>query len=532
MKKFFRVLKEEYGTIMIIVIALAYYGPFINQGPLNEHIWRQTDCISLTINYFEGSPFFEPEMHNQLADKLTSGKTAGEFPLLYYVVGQVWKVTGISFFTYRFLTGLLLVIGLISFKKALKILLSNEFWASFLALLLFTSPVIVLYGAGFLTDVPAFSLVLIALYFITLYGIRKKAVFFAISMTFFALGGLLKTSSLIPFFFLACILFIETIRRYGFKRKILVFRVLYWEWLGFMLVVVSVFSWYYYAEMYNATHVFKYTFNNIWPIWGIETSNLDVYLSGLKDHVSYMFFSRMIISSLLILWIFNLVMWRSINYIAALGNIIVPIGVVTYFLLWGAAFGNHDYYLVPIVYLLPAIVLPAILVLRGKDRDKLCGSVPKTLAGIILIFSLLYSFSVVRLNTLGQKGPYYFVGGHDFVKTSRWYNWDISGNWMRFNEMQGFLKEIGVKEEDKVISLPDKSLNASLVLMNRKGWTDFKCYTTAEQIKELIDAGASYLIISEESLLNSSFLERYLHDQVGEYKGIRIFSLLDIESIN
>ena len=87
--------------VLIAVLAIIYYDSLLDKGPLNTHLWRQTDCLSMTKNYADGAPFFEPEMHVLYADNETSGKSAGEFPILYYTVGSIWKVTGESFMVYR-----------------------------------------------------------------------------------------------------------------------------------------------------------------------------------------------------------------------------------------------------------------------------------------------------------------------------------------------------------------------------------------------------------------------------------------------
>src|SRR5687768_15134922 len=98
----FRFLKKD-GLFLLVFLIFAgfYYDSVLEKGPLNDHLWRQTDCLSMTRYYARGADFFEPEVNIQLGDKYTTGKTAGEFPILYYSIGKLWKVSGESYFTYR-----------------------------------------------------------------------------------------------------------------------------------------------------------------------------------------------------------------------------------------------------------------------------------------------------------------------------------------------------------------------------------------------------------------------------------------------
>ena len=98
---------------IILLLTLADFGGFLNKGPRNMHTWRQADCVSLTYLYYEGNDFLEPEMHLQLGDDYTSGKSAGELPILYYAVGQIWKLTGPSYLVYRLVGLLILLLGVL-----------------------------------------------------------------------------------------------------------------------------------------------------------------------------------------------------------------------------------------------------------------------------------------------------------------------------------------------------------------------------------------------------------------------------------
>ena len=198
-------------VLLFIIFASFYYDSVLSKGPLNAHMWRQTDCLSITRNYSQGVHFLQPEMDILLADNHSTGKTAGEFPILYYTVGIIWKYLGESYLTYRLFYLLILFAGIVAFYKSLKILFKAPFWAIVISALLFTSPVYASYGVSFLTDAPAFSFVLIGLYFLLQYHKKRSIKIFYLAMAFFALGGLIKISSLIAFLFLFIIFLWESI---------------------------------------------------------------------------------------------------------------------------------------------------------------------------------------------------------------------------------------------------------------------------------------------------------------------------------
>ena len=75
------------------------------------HAWRQSDCLSLAYHYYEGNSFLEPEIHNLISDNNTTGKSAGEFPILYWLVGNIWSIIGHSESFYRFFVLLITISG-------------------------------------------------------------------------------------------------------------------------------------------------------------------------------------------------------------------------------------------------------------------------------------------------------------------------------------------------------------------------------------------------------------------------------------
>jgi len=522
----FRFLKRD-GLFLVVFLVFAsfYYDSVLEKEPMNNHLWRQTDCLSLTRYYARGAAFLEPEMNIQLADKNMTGKTAGEFPILYYTVGQIWKVGGESYFTYRLFYLLILFFGIFAFYKSLRLLFKDHYWSIALALLLFTSPVLVVYGVSFLTDVPAFCFVLIAMYFLLRYHLEQTKTVFILAMAFFALAGLIKVSSMIAFVFLFFVLFLETlsVKTLGTKK---VFRVSKMEWFGFIAVIGVILSWYVYASHYNELHRFKYTFNDIYPLWDPEEGGLTLLWKNITEYSGYMFFNRSVVFLLGGLFLFHFFLWKKIPLFAYLTTIIVMLGAFAYVMLWGPLLGVHDYYFSALIILFPGIVLPFVWFIKTRFPKAFKGYVVKSIIGLFVVFNFLYCLSIVKLKTRATDGDFPIVGNSEFVGLMRWINWDSDCNWVRFERMKPYLLSKGIAKTDKVISLPDFSFNVSLYFCDREGWTDFLGYTDSKQIETLVSKkGAKYLFISDPALLEKPFLKPFLTDSVGEFERIRIFRL-------
>ena len=516
---------------LFIIFAAFYYISILDKGPLNAHIWRQADCLSMTRSYSEGASFFKPEMNLLFADNYTTSVSAGEFPVLYYMVGKFWKVFGESYLSYRLFYLLILFAGVFSFYKSLRILLKDNFWATTISLLLFTSPVFVVYGVSFLTDVPAFSFVLIALYFLLRYQLEKSLKFFFIAMAFFAFAGLIKTSSLIAFIFLFFILFLETlsVKSLGDKK---LFKCSIYEWAGFISAILAIFSWYYYADYFNSIHKFKYTFNAIYPIWEAKNEVIHELLKNVRNFTSMVYFSRPVIFSLIILGILNLFLWKKIPVLAYFSSIIITLGSLIYFILWAPLMGIHDYYYSALLILFVGILIPFIWYIKTNHADIFHGYPIKIFLVIFLSYNFVYCLLVVKLKTSATQGEFVFVGNQKFVNLMKWTNWDLSVNMNRFASMEPYNRQIGITAEDKVISMPDFSFNASLYLVNQKGWSDFSNYSKSEDIENLVQKGAKYLFISDTNLLKQAFIAPFISNQIGDYKGIRVYKLSKSIPIN
>lgn len=516
------------SNLLFLVLLLLFFGfsfdSILDKPPTGQHLWRQTDCLSITQHYAEGASLFEPEMHAQLADENTSGKTAGEFPILYYAIGKVWSFFGQNILTYRLIYLAILFFGVFALFKSLQIVLKDQFWSIALTLLLISSPTYIFYSVSFLTDGPAYSFTLIALYFFTKYSSLSTKKYLYYSIVFFSLAGLIKVSSLIAFIFIGFIYVLEIfpVKTLG-SRKL--FQNRKFESLLLIIVPVVILSWYVYAHYYNELHHFKYTFNNIFPLWLMNSKELHVVLAQITDFSSHIFYARPMIYVLALICLYNLFSFRKTNLFAYTSNVVILFGSFIYFVLWAPLMGVHDYYYNALLILTPAIIVPFIWNLKQHYIKIFNSIIFRSFASLFIAYNLMYCASIVQLKGHSSIAESALIKNEKLLREMEWYNWNNTSNLYRLTKIEPELQKLNIKKSDKVIVLPDDSFNTTLYLINRKGWTNFMHYSNASDFERLKKKGAKYLFIIDDSLLEMSYLQPSLKEQIGEFHGVKIYKL-------
>jgi hypothetical protein len=523
--KFVKFLKKPNVLFIIAFLAVSITYNYIHifeLGPRALHIWRQSDCLSITLNYYQhGMNFFEPEIHNLIADDNTTGKTIGEFPLFYYLVAGLWKLFGVHEWIFRF-AGLLLVFwGLFSLFKTGYYFLRDTFWALWIPLMLFTSPIFADYGVSFLTNVPALSLVLVAFRYIQLYYEKGKNGSLYLAMLFFALAGLLKTSSLIGFFLLFVVFFGERIiwfnrsKVYLFKRATVL--------IPMFLVILVVFAWYYYAEWFNGIHKGHYTFNHLWPIWELSKEQIFEYFVTIKKFTVHLVFNAYTLVLFLLMFLTVLLTPRKNSGFFYYGLIILFGGSLIYSLFWFAALNFHDYYYVDLLFLIIFVPFSFLIFLKNNYEQFLRSKGVKVFFALVLIFNVYYTSKMLELRYFPKDGKPYTVIPSEPKLMFKWTAGNFARKYKALEEIQPYFEKIGINQDDRVISVPDGSFNVTLYLMNHPGWTEYGL--DKSNLKRYIARGAKYLIINDTTVEKENYLKPYLATKIGSYKNVEIFRL-------
>ena len=195
---------------LAVFILLFFYLDFhivISEKPNGRHIWRQSDCTSMAWHYYSTTAnLFTPHIHNHI---IGNGKAAGEFPIIYWLVGMLYRIFGPYEGIFRVVNLLFVWTGLVFLGKTIRLITEDRFWGWTIPILLFASPVLVFYAFGFMPEPPAMGLSMVGWYYFFLFREKSESRHFYWTLLFFTLAGLIKISSAISLIAIGGIFFIE-----------------------------------------------------------------------------------------------------------------------------------------------------------------------------------------------------------------------------------------------------------------------------------------------------------------------------------
>jgi hypothetical protein len=515
--------RDELIVISLIVIVSLFYGyaEIIQKGPYSMHMWRQCDCLSFTSNYYhEDIGFFEPGIH--WSGSTGDGKTVSEFPGLYFLNAQLWKLFGQKEFIYRLLNILIVFCGLFCLFKTFKKRLNNSYWSILSVLFLFSSPVLVYYTNNFLSDAPALGFVLIGFFFLWEYYSKFKLKFLYVSCLFFLLAGLLKLTALLG---LLAILPIHLFLLFFDKDR----KVNFVSLLPFLILFSILLAWYIFAIKYNNENISGVFLQGVLPIWNINSIQIhDIYLF-LKNDLLPAFFNKKALLFVIILWLFSALHYKSVNKLLLFYSLFIFIGTFGFLLLFYQVFTVHDYYLTNLLINIPVILLMVLDLFKKKYPDFLDNKLVKIGFLIPVLYLMILTAQINRQKYFSYNDD--FIVKHGLLKTDEnreWYHWNYKNTFKALEEITPYLRQLRIQRTDKVLSIPDYSPNISLYLMDQKGYTDFGFNDVTDQsrIQKYIDKGTNYLIVNDTSVLTKrSYLNDFIDKKMGQYKNVFIYKL-------
>lgn len=477
--------------------------------PQSVHQWRQCDCLSMTLNFYQGNVgFFTPQVHNLGTDG--TGETVSDFPLLYYGIAQLWHLTGRQEFIYRIVVLLIAFTGLSALFKTVEEILKDSLLAIFIALILWSSTIFTYYSNNFLMNVPAFSLALVGLYFFTRFYFSGRNKFYYWSFLFFFVGGLLKTPALMSFTAVFVLFILERIPKIKLGKEGKLFNNPGKQIVPFVLVFIVIGAWYSYASWYNHEHDSSFFLVGILPIWDISW----VHIKSIVDHARVLWFSSY--QSLLmqeisiVIFVFVLTQYKKANKFLWFFMLILFFGFVSFVLLFFQVFDNHDYYMINQLIFMLSIFTAFFHLLKSRYPKIFYNLVFR----ILLLALLVYNVKVCAHNIADRYDP------------GSWMN-DHAEQTNTLAEMSPYLSSLGVKQDDKVLVLGDRSINISLYLIDRRGYTNFGLgkIVSENKMKTLESQGVNYMIILDTTEVHESWLQPYINNKIGQFKRVAVFKL-------
>lgn len=503
-----------YMIILIFCLSIYYnYQEILFMRPQGIHQWRQCYGLSFTMNYYQdNNPLLQPTLHFLGRD--ATGKTAGEFPVLYYLTAKLWKIFGYHEYIFRLVNLSIFFIGLIALMKIFEEILHDSFYAIGFSLLLFTAPVLVYYANNFIPNTPSLGLVFLAWYLFWLFYKKERSVFLWFSMLAFALAGLIKVTAILSLVALSAIFFFEIAGIAKFRKGKKLFHKPWIQWIPFILAFGAIFSWYLYANLYNRRHNADLLAVGILPVWDIKPDDMHMHLLGIREQFKWSYYNKSMYALILLILAFIIVRLRKANNFMLLMTAFVFIGMISYIIFFFKMLFQHDYYVTDLYIFIPIIFLTSFCILKNHYARWFSSFIIRL--GIIIILLINAGFTKDRMHE----------------RFSGWMNDNYLQNIQRFENITPYLRSIGIGPDDKVLCLPDPSPIITLYFMNQKGWTDYSTDLDSTRISYKINAGADYLFIYIDSLYALPDIKPFLKNKIGEINNINIYDISSFRIIN
>ncbi|GAB4416910.1 MAG: hypothetical protein OHK0039_26630 [Bacteroidia bacterium] len=490
------------------------YQNILPLAPQSTHQWRQTDCVSFAWGYtYRTVNLFTPQMNNRLY--AGNGKVAAEFPILYYIGGMLMRLVGFEPVILRLINLLIVFWGLWTAFLLGRIVLGDAFWAGWLPLLLFTSPILVFYTNNFLPDAPALALAIAGWYFFARHvtEAQRQMRSWLLALGLFTLAALLKASAGISLVALLSLYVFdvlgwadlrrgETTRLFPFAPRAYV--------LSFLLALLPLVAWYIYATWYSlgalSPDYFGYL---VKPAFSLEPQVFGWVVWNLATYSATYFFPPL---GYLVIGAAAVLAWSRIGRRAPVLfglSILLPLGSLIYMYLFFELLVPHDYYLIACLIAVAGLLLAGARVMLQRF-PVMARSVSFKVCMSVLLALLIHS-------TKSHMMMRYYRGHLHQRMADAFYD----------RGLEDFLSGAGATADQLVISLPDVSPNTSLVLMPRMGLTSYNIpENNPRYIREWMQRlPVRYLVVSDSAVLHQDGMEGLLDHPLGEFQGLKLYDL-------
>lgn len=514
-------------TFLIIGQFMIYnYAHFLQVPIMQHHSWRQADCISFALNFYNDKANLLEPMVNNLGQN-NDGKAATDFPIVQYIIGNIWKITGVNIGIYKFTNMLFLFFGLFYlFKLFIKITENNITLSIILTLLFNTSPNLSYFGISTISDIQALSLSLIALYFLFnfLSNFSNKNLIVFISV--FSLAGLLKASaafsySICAFMVLFCL--ITNYKTLGAKKVLL-------SLSSLALPLVVWYLWFSYANRYNLKHPTGFFLVGILPIWEIESTKEKFnILRSLIDNKLDKMYPLLFLVPLLISGVYLIISKFKAFLFESSVMIVSLICFIAYILLFYFVFSEHDYYLINMQCVLLLFFIMQLKIFLKTKADLLKAKSTIIIFLFLLVGNTQYSSSLTWSKWRYKPDSFLNTFIYNEFESSRaeYFLWTNAYRYSLIENPAFKLDYLGIKQSDIILCLGDYTINRSLVALNRSGYTDYNVASETIDlfIKEKKKIGLKYIVIIEPNWLNNEKLKSFLTHKIYQKEAVSIYSL-------
>lgn len=457
------------GFVLVLVNAWSMFvGP-----PSGIHFTRQTDSLSFVANFAAGAPFTEPEVYNLNS---IEGRSGAEFPLLYWVSAQAWKLFGEQEWLLRLFTALLCMSGLFALLRITQRFVTDAFMAWAIAALTIASPILFYYLPNFLPDASALGCALLGWAAFFRYWMDERPRSAYVAVFWFTLSGLLKITYFIhPIAALSSLVLIgwmDGVRTgHLLKRHAVLI-------IGLALGAAATAGWNLYAIAYNTAYKNYYFLVESRPIWKMDRAAIAQVWEYMTEfwfkHYYFGHFTRLFWVLLLVSLVFMKHGARRLQAVAWFS----ALGGLAYAALFFKQFRDHDYYFMVFIPIVGLNLINAFVTLKNRFGSVVYGPIAKV---------FMYLFLTVGLWQLD------LVDRYRKVEMERRFD-DTSA---LYSSVREALDQAGISRDARMLVVADPTENGSLYFLRRKGWTVGDASAFTDELAEIYRvSGAEYLVCS------------------------------------
>lgn len=261
------------------------------------------------------------------------------------------------------------------------------------------------------------------------------------------IGWLLKITSLLSFFALCGLFILEWAGIFPGKRKRIVFKNKKAFIIPALIVATTIIAWISYIKYDNSMWNRGVFLVGILPVWDLSNQEISDIIENIRQLWMEQYFYRPLhvffVMGLLSVWI----LYKRTDPVLLLLTSFLSVGFVAVVIFFFGALGHHDYYVIDLLIL-----------------------------SVVLLF-------LAASHTAGRIEKRY-EGWHNERHLTQFYG---------YAEIEPYLDSLGIDVSKKVISMNGPSVNITLYLINRQGWTSYgTAMNDSTMIARRIRMGAEY----------------------------------------
>lgn len=489
-----------FSFLSVVSFLFFHYYNFFNIAPQSLHVWRQSDCLAFTLNYFEGQSFFQPRVFNYLND---NGYCAGECPLIYFIVGKLWQLTGVQYWIFKGIQLLIFYAGAWALLKINLIFNPSKFFAFVILGIYYSSPLIMIYAPSYLADVPSLSFTWLGLYYFLTYQTSEKKLYLILSPICFLIAMLLKANAM---FLPIAIVIVLMLSKLKWMKENKLFNFNYSIFFGLILAIICQHLWYkwviYYTEIHQSSFLGTGTWPG-WPYWEANKDNISSTWEMLSNYRSDLF--NPAIWSLFIMGFLYSIYACIKRESLALLIVLLTIASLSFIAYFFVGFRDNNYYFVNL-YTLPFLVL--MYLFQQVNVFKV-----KRLISYVCISLFIYNFAFAQ-----NKMNEYYIHDSSHQAFDRVY---YSKSFREFIDEH-------LAPTCQLISFPDVTPNGTLSLIRRHGVSQYgfkEGKINEEDLQLMLQRNIRYYLCNNDYGLNDSILQSHIDTLLGSIETIKLFKL-------